>query len=64
MKPAKIKRMKVAQGKLLGIQNHPNISITGSVRGMRNLYWGDAALIVRCGSYYYNVPRSLYEQAT
>lgn len=33
----------------------PNFSRTGSIIGMRRLYYGPAALLVRCGSWIYNV---------
>ena len=35
---------------------HPNISSTGSVRGMKQLgYWDKNARTVKCGSYIYNI---------
>lgn len=33
----------------------PNFSVTGSIRGMKDLYYGKDALLVRCGSRIYNV---------
>ena len=33
----------------------PNFSVTGSIRGMKDLYYGKDALLVRCGSWIYNV---------
>lgn len=39
------------------VQGCPNFSATGSVSGMRKLYYGENALLVRCGSYIYNVSR-------
>ncbi len=41
-------------GKRYGISKYPNFSATGSVTGMRKIY-GKMALLVRCGSYIYNV---------
>ena len=38
-----------------GIDQCPNIYYNGSVSGMKKLYWGKDAKVVRCGSYYYNV---------
>jgi len=35
-----------------GYRNRPNISATGSIRGMRKLY-GWKGLVIRVGSYYY-----------
>lgn len=33
----------------------PNFSHTGSIAGMKRLYYGANALLVRCGSWIYNV---------
>lgn len=33
----------------------PNFHRTGSIRGMKKLYYGKDALLVRCGQYIYNV---------
>ncbi len=33
----------------------PNFSTTGSAKGMKKLYYGQKALLVRSGSYIYNV---------
>ena len=38
------------------ISVHPNIDITGSVRGMKNLgYWGKKDRTVRCNGFIYNI---------
>lgn len=44
----------------------PNIHISGSVMGMKNLYWGLDAKCVRCGNYIYNVSSAphIYDEAT
>lgn len=37
---------------------HPNIDVTGSIRGMKGLgYWGKKDRIVRCRGYYHNVSK-------
>ena len=59
----KTKSLKVADGKKLGVSNYPNFSKTGSIAGMKKLYYGENALLVRCGSYIYNVPRKVYDKA-
>lgn len=43
----------------------PNFSRTGSIRGMKRLYYGAKALLVRQGSYIYNVSSrpDIYAQA-
>lgn len=46
--------------------NFPNFDKTGSIRGMKKLYYGKNALLVRCGNYIYNVsadPSIYYELA-
>ncbi|RKY69343.1 MAG: hypothetical protein DRQ02_01400 [Candidatus Latescibacterota bacterium] len=62
-RPPRVKRLKVKEGKKLGIGQYPNFSVTGSVTGMRKRFYGQQALLVRCGSYIYNVPKSIYDQA-
>lgn len=37
--------------------NYPSFDASGSVSGMRRKYYGDEALLVKCGSYIYNVSR-------
>lgn len=62
----KVRYLPVALGKKLGIDRFPNFSKTGSVTGMKNKYYGLDALLVRCGSYIYNVssePRIYWEYA-
>lgn len=36
---------------------HPNIDRSGSVRGMKKLYWGQNAVTVRCKGFIYNTSR-------
>lgn len=60
------RRMTIEQGRRVGIGRFPNFHKSGSVRGMKRLYYGRNCLLVRCGSYIYNVsaePR-IYYQAT
>ncbi len=42
----------------MNLSDYPNFSATGSVAGMKKLYYGLDALLVRCGSFIYNVTRS------
>ena len=62
----RIKRMTIEQGMRVGISRFPNFHKTGSVRGMKKLYYGYKCLLVRCGSYVYNVSAEpqIYHQAT
>ena len=61
----KTKYLKVKKGKELGIDNYPNFSASGSIKGMRNLFFGKDALLVKCGSYIYNVTSAphIYDRA-
>ena len=38
-----------------GLSQFPNFHRSGSVRGMKNMYYGLDAKLVQCGSYIYNV---------
>lgn len=62
----KSKRMTVEEGKRCGISRFPNFHKSGSIRGMKKMYYGMDALLVRCGSFIYNVTSepSIYNQAT
>lgn len=51
----RVKYLPVAEGRRLHIENFPNFSASGSVRGMKEKYYGQDALLVKCGSYIYNV---------
>ena len=62
----RVKYLKVKDGKRLGIDQFPNFSATGSIKGMKKLYYGKDALLVRSGSYIYNVSdggRHIYDTA-
>lgn len=37
------------------VENFPNFHKSGSVTGMKKLYYGKDALLVKCGNYIYNV---------
>ena len=51
----RVRKMAIEQGKRIGIDRFPNFHKTGSVRGMKRLYYGKNCLLVRCGNYVYNV---------
>ena len=44
------KRMTIEQGRSVGIDRFPNFHKSGSVRGMKRLYYGKDCLLVRCGA--------------
>ena len=37
------------------VENFPNFSATGSIKGMKDKYYGKNALLVKCGGYIFNV---------
>ena len=55
--------MTVKEGKKIGIDRFPNFGPNGSVTGMRKLYYGDDALLVKCGAYVYKVDSATYSRA-
>lgn len=66
IKKMQTKKMTVEQGKRCNISRFPNFHRSGSIRGMKKLYYGKDALLVRCGQYIYNVTSepAIYNQAT
>lgn len=44
-----------SDGKKVNIESFPSFSATGNITGMKRLHYGESALLVRCGSYIYNV---------
>ena len=50
---AAVKRISKEQGERIGISRFPNFHKTGSVSGMKQLYYGKEALLVRCGDFIY-----------
>lgn len=59
----KTKKMSTAQGESVNIDQFPNFHRTGSVTGMKKLYYGKNALLVRCGAYIYKVSEEVYNKA-
>jgi len=51
----KVKTMTETHGMKEGIDKYPNFSVRGSVKGMKERYYGKDALLVRCGGYIYDV---------
>lgn len=52
---AKVRYLPVEKGNRLGIGNYPSFSASGSISGMKKQFYGKDALLVKCGSYIYNV---------
>ena len=62
----KTKTLYTRDAKRVGISRFPNFHRTGSITGMKRLYYGKNALLVRCGSWIYNVssePEIYYNMA-
>lgn len=51
----KTKTLYTREAEKVGISLFPNFHRTGNITGMKRLYYGKDALLVRCGSYIYNV---------
>ena len=62
---AAVKTLSVKEGESVNIDQFPNFDKSGNVSGMKKLYYGKDALLVKCGNYIYNVTSepSIYEQA-
>ena len=60
---SRVKRVYVKDSERLSLPEYPNFHKSGSVKGMREQFYGNDALLVLCGSYIYNVPRSVYNFA-
>lgn len=40
---------------------YPNFSSSGSITGMKKLYYGKDALLIKSGGYIYNVNKEVYD---
>ena len=56
----RVRYMNTEQKKQYRLSEYPNFSASGSVRGMKEKYYGKDALLVRSGSYIYKVPPEIY----
>ena len=56
---------KIPANSKLDLSEFPNFSASGSVKGMKKLYYGKDALLVKKGAYIYNVSASpeIYQSA-
>lgn len=52
-----------AEKELYNLSQYPNFSATGSIKGMKKLYYGRDALLVRSGAWIYKVPEEIYNKA-
>ena len=54
----RVKYIYKADKERLRLSDYPNFSASGSIYGMKKRYYGMDALLVRCGSWIYNVSRT------
>ena len=59
----KTRTLTTRQGQQFNISDFPSFSVTGSITGMKKQFYGKDALLVKCGSYIYNVSRDIYNSA-
>jgi hypothetical protein len=50
-----VRTLPVIDREKYGLSQFPNFHRSGSILGMKNLYYGLDAKLVRCGDYIYNV---------
>jgi hypothetical protein len=63
MKGYPVKTVTAMRGMQLELHKYPNFSATGSIRGMKKLYYGENACLIRCNGFVYNVPYNVYSEA-
>lgn len=62
----RVKTVYVKDESRLKLSHFPSFSVTGSISGMKKHFYGENALLIRCGSWIYNVtscPRIYYGDA-
>lgn len=61
----RVKTIKVEDKEKYHLSDFPNFHKSGSISGMKKLYYGKDAKLVKCGQYIYNVSSSpdIYEAA-
>ena len=52
---SRVKRLPLGEYAKYNLGDFPNFHKSGNVMGMKNLYYGLDAKLVRCGNYIYNV---------
>lgn len=61
----RVRYLSISRGKAMHIEMFPSFHASGSIKGMKNMFYGENALLVKCGSYIYNVTKkpSIYYSA-
>ena len=44
------------------LSQYPNFSASGSIKGMKDKYYGKDATLIKSGNYIYNVPIDVYNK--
>lgn len=57
---ARVKTLSINHPLAKKLSYFPSFDKSGSVRGMKKLYYGKNALLVKCGKYIYNVTSDPY----
>lgn len=47
----------------LNLFQFPSTGRNGNIQGMRKLFWGDDAYVIKCGAYAYKVDAETFEKA-
>ena len=58
-----VRKMNVKEGKRVNIDQYPNFHKSGSIKGMKEQYYGKSALLVKSGDWIYKVPKKIYDIA-
>ena len=61
----RVKYLSVKEKEKYNLSDYPNFSASGSIKGMKDKYYGKDALLVKSGYWIYNVSASpeIYEAA-
>ena len=59
----RVRYMDKTQAKKYNLSQYPNFSASGSIKGMKEKFYGKDALLVRSGQYIYCVPGRIYYSA-
>ena len=59
---ARVKSITVAKSEQMGLDLSifPNFHKSGSIKGIKKIYYGQDALLLRCGNYIYKVTDEIY----
>ena len=60
---ARTKTLQATESNKRMLSIFPNFHKTGSISGMKRMYYGKDSLLVRCGSYIYKVTEEYYNMA-